>query len=90
PFDSPKHLLPRVKAPILLIWGQDDPAVPSFLADKFKRWNPDISLIKLPGIGHCAHDELPQWVSALLSEWAASLEVGSVRSRTRVPVGIAS
>lgn len=89
-FDSPKHLLPQVQAPILLIWGQDDPAVPSFLADKFKQWQPDISLIKLPGIGHCAHDELPQWVSALLSEWAASLEVGSVAPQTRVPAAIAN
>jgi pimeloyl-ACP methyl ester carboxylesterase len=75
-FESPKYLLPQVRSPILLIWGKDDPAVPSFLADKFKQWQPALELIKLPGIGHCAHDELPEWVSALIGEWAASLEQG--------------
>ncbi|MEM6445651.1 MAG: alpha/beta fold hydrolase [Cyanobacteria bacterium P01_D01_bin.123] len=89
-FDSPKNLLPGVRSPILVIWGQDDPAVPSFLADKFKQWQPDLSLIKLPGIGHCAHDELPQWVSALLSEWAASLEASSMAARSLGAPAIAS
>lgn len=74
-FGSPKHLLPKIKTPILLIWGKEDPAVPSFLADKFKQWQPKITLVKLPGVGHCAHDELPTWVNALISEWAAGLEV---------------
>lgn len=73
-FESPKRVLPRLRLPILLIWGQQDPAVPSFLADQFKKWQPTLTLIKLPGIGHCAHDELPGWVNALIGEWAASLE----------------
>ncbi|ABC98677.1 alpha/beta hydrolase [Synechococcus sp. 63AY4M2] len=73
-FDSPKRLLPTLKMPILLLWGQEDPAVPSFLADQFKRWQPALTLVKLPGVGHCAHDELPHWVNTLISEWAASLE----------------
>ncbi|MDX2271258.1 MAG: alpha/beta fold hydrolase [Cyanobacteriota bacterium] len=75
PFGNPKHLLPHIKTPILLIWGREDPAVPSFLADQFKRWQPRLTLIKLPGVGHCAHDELPGWVNALISEWSAGLEV---------------
>jgi haloalkane dehalogenase len=74
-FGNPKHVLPQIQVPILLIWGKEDPAVPSFLADQFQRWNPQIMLVKLPGIGHCAHDELPLWVNTLISEWAASLEV---------------
>ncbi|WP_017327955.1 alpha/beta fold hydrolase [Synechococcus sp. PCC 7336] len=77
-FESPRLLLPQIEVPILVIWGQEDPAVPSFFADKFKQWKPSIQLIKLPGIGHCAHDELPQWVSTLISEWAAATELGSV------------
>ena len=74
-FESPRLLLPRVRVPILIVWGKDDPAVPSFFADKFVQWNPACKLVKLPGIGHCAHDELPQWVSALISEWATGLEI---------------
>ncbi len=31
-------------------------------------------MVKLPGVGHCAHDELPHWVNTLIGEWAASLE----------------
>ena len=73
-FESPRLLLPQIRVPILVIWGQDDPAVPSFFADKFKQWQPAIELVKLPDIGHCAHDELPQWVNALLGEWASTCE----------------
>ena len=75
-FESPRLLLPRVRVPILILWGKDDPAIPSFFADKFVQWNPACKLVKLSGIGHCAHDELPQWVSALISEWATGLEMG--------------
>lgn len=74
PFAAPKRLLPHMHTPILVIWGQEDPAVPSFLADRFKQWQPQLTLIKLPGVGHCAHDELPQWVNALIGEWVAHLE----------------
>ncbi len=73
-FSSPKRVLPEFKAPILLLWGKEDPAVPSFLADKFKAWQPSIDLVKIPGVGHCAHDEVPFWVNTLLLEWVASLE----------------
>jgi pimeloyl-ACP methyl ester carboxylesterase len=72
-FTSPRLLLPTIQQPILLLWGQDDPAVPSFLADKFQEWQPRLTLVKLPGIGHCAHDELPGWVNTLMQEWIASL-----------------
>ncbi|GAB4218153.1 MAG: alpha/beta fold hydrolase [Synechococcales cyanobacterium] len=73
PFTSPRLLLPSIERPILVLWGQDDPAVPSFLADKFKEWQPRLTLVKLPGVGHCAHDELPDWVNTLMREWIASL-----------------
>jgi haloalkane dehalogenase len=80
-FDGPQRLLPRVQAPILLLWGREDPAVPSFLADKFKAWQPQLQLVKLPGVGHCAHDELPLWVNTLILEWAADLELLPRRRR---------
>lgn len=79
-FTSPRLLLPTIHKPILLLWGQEDPAVPSFLADKFKEWQPRLTLVKLPGIGHCAHDELPTWVNTLLKEWIASLPLCPVPS----------
>lgn len=75
PFESPKHVLPGLKTPLLVIWGKEDPAVPSFLGDRFKQWQPNLILVKLPGVGHCAHDELPAWVNILISEWSASLEI---------------
>ncbi|MEM9535157.1 MAG: alpha/beta fold hydrolase [Cyanobacteria bacterium P01_E01_bin.45] len=75
-FESPRLLLPKIQVPILILWGKDDPAVPSFFADKFVQWNPACQLVKLPGIGHCAHDELPRWVTALIAEWATGLETG--------------
>lgn len=74
PFTSPKILLPQIQQPILVVWGREDPAVPSFVAKQFQQWQPRLKLILLPGVGHCAHDELPLWVSTLIGEWATSHE----------------
>ncbi len=81
PFSSPKELLPQIQQPILVVWGQDDPAVPSFLGKQFLRWQPRLKLILLPGVGHCAHDELPLWVSTLIGEWITAQEQPLVRCR---------
>ncbi len=72
-FRNPRRILPELTLPILVIWGKEDPAVPSFLGDRFKQWQPRIQLVKLARVGHCAHDELPIWVNALIQEWAASV-----------------
>lgn len=47
-----KHVMPSIKAPTLLIWGEDDTATPLSDAIRMKRLIPDAGLVSFPGCGH--------------------------------------
>ncbi|MDE6741145.1 MAG: alpha/beta hydrolase [Muribaculaceae bacterium] len=47
-----KHIMPAIKAPTLLIWGEDDTATPLADAETMKRLIPDAGLVSFPGCGH--------------------------------------
>lgn len=47
-----KHVMPSIKAPTLLIWGEDDTATPLSDAITMKRLIPDSGLVSFPGCGH--------------------------------------
>ena len=66
---SAKEILPQLKLPMLLIWGQQDRMVPINLAATFVELNPQIELIELEGVGHCPHDENPAQFNQILLNW---------------------
>lgn len=47
-----KHVMPSIKAPTLLVWGEDDTATPLSDAITMKRLIPDAGLVSFPGCGH--------------------------------------
>lgn len=47
-----KGVMPSIKAPTLLIWGEDDRATPLSDAETMKRLIPDAGLVSFPGCGH--------------------------------------
>lgn len=47
-----KHVMPSIKSPTLLVWGEDDPATPLSDAQKMVDLIPDAGLVALPGCGH--------------------------------------
>ncbi|MDE5840711.1 MAG: alpha/beta hydrolase [Muribaculaceae bacterium] len=47
-----KYVMPSIKAPTLLIWGEDDTATPLSDAVTMKRLIPDSGLVSFPGCGH--------------------------------------
>lgn len=47
-----KHVMPSIKAPVLLVWGEDDTATPLSDARTMKRLIPDAGLVSFPGCGH--------------------------------------
>lgn len=66
---SVKAMLPTLKIPVLLIWGEQDRMVPSVFADRFTKYNSQVQLLKLENAGHCPHDECPEQVNQAVLEW---------------------
>lgn len=55
-----EHLLGRVKAPTLLVWGTEDDAVPVRHAHTMESLIPDSGLVLFEGAGHFAYLDEPQ------------------------------
>lgn len=70
-----KALLPEVKVPMLLIWGQQDRMVPPALARQFVKYNPNLQLLSIENAGHCPHDECPEQVNPEILNWMEYLDL---------------
>ncbi len=64
-----RRFFPRMKLPMLLIWGHLDRIIPRSNIESLARLNPRLQFVELPAAGHCAHDELPAEVNQLLINW---------------------
>ncbi len=69
-----KLLLPKLKIPMLLVWGSQDRVVPPRVgkinvAQKFASFNPQIDLVELERAGHCPHDECPDRFNRIILDW---------------------
>jgi magnesium chelatase accessory protein len=60
--------LPSLPAPLTLIVGEMDLAVPPNVADEVIAKVPHARKIALPGLGHLAHEEAPGQVAALICD----------------------
>uniref|UniRef100_J3M794 AB hydrolase-1 domain-containing protein n=1 Tax=Oryza brachyantha TaxID=4533 RepID=J3M794_ORYBR len=78
PGPSPIALMPAVRAPVLVLWGDRDPFTPidgpvgryfSALPGDL----PNVTLHMLEGVGHCPHDDRPDLVHAKLLPWLHGL-----------------
>jgi len=81
PGPAPEELLPKVKRPLLVLWGEKDPWTPISAGRIFQEYGsvdgvPPIQFISIPNTGHCPHDEQPEVVNPLILEWLAKLEDG--------------
>ena len=59
--------------PMLMIWGEKDQFVPPKIAKKFVEFNPALTLVYLPNVGHCPHDECPDVVNTRVLDWLKDL-----------------
>ena len=75
PGPTPAQLLPKVRHPLLVIWGADDPWTPITGAKIFQDSSDSqpIQIAPIPNAGHCPHDELPEVVNPLILNWLAEL-----------------
>ena len=65
--EEPFHL-ERIRAPVLLVWGDRDRMVPHRGSRKVMEALPDTSYELLHGVGHCPQVEAPDRVVTLLSQ----------------------
>lgn len=64
-----KHVMPDIKAPTLLIWGENDTATPLSDAKTMERLIPDAGLASFPGCGHYSFLDNPAGFKAVLKEF---------------------
>lgn len=57
--EDPAGLLPRITAPVLLLWGEEDRMIPASHAADYVRFLPEAQVVRLPGLGHVPHEEDP-------------------------------
>ncbi|CAI5524276.1 unnamed protein product [Closterium sp. Naga37s-1] len=78
PGPRPEHLLPRMEAPLLLLWGEQDPFTPldgpmGRFFSHLPQHRPLTTMVTLPLCGHCPHDDQPVAVQQALLPWLAQL-----------------
>jgi len=72
PGPTPSQLLPKVKHPLLVIWGADDPWTPISGAKIFQQASENgqpVQIAPIPNAGHCPHDECPEEVNQAILGW---------------------
>jgi pimeloyl-ACP methyl ester carboxylesterase len=69
-------LLAKLRAPLLLLWGEGDPWMKARArSDQFRAHYPQLQEVFLQA-GHCPHDEVPEQVNARMRDWVLqNLEV---------------
>ncbi|HBC22298.1 MAG TPA: alpha/beta hydrolase [Porphyromonadaceae bacterium] len=64
-----KHVMPDIKAPTLLIWGENDTATPLSDARTMERLIPDAGLVSFPGCGHYSFLDNQRGFRAVIKEF---------------------
>ena len=83
PGPRPEQLIPRVQAPVLLLWGDADPFTPSdgpvgkWFQNLAVSTGKNVKFVHLDGVGHCPMDEAPEDCHAALAPWLDSLSSSS-------------
>lgn len=63
------HLIPAIKQPALLIWGENDDATPLSDAKRMQELLPDGGLVIVKGAGHYCYLEQPSFVYRVLDSF---------------------
>ncbi len=76
---DPRPWLARIRAPTLLLWGEQDRMIPFSNARDYLQAIPQATLVALPGVGHLPQEEIPQRSAAALRQF---LQSGSAATQT--------
>lgn len=76
PGPTPAQLLPKVKCPLLVIWGEADPWTPingAKIYQDLSATGQPVQVKPIANAGHCPHDEAPDKVNPLIIDWLAEI-----------------
>lgn len=62
-------VMPPLMMPVLVIWASDDLALPVCNLDGMERIGPDVTIHRVPGVGHFVPWEAPEQVNDLIRAW---------------------
>lgn len=80
PGPRPTELLPRIKQPLLLLWGEDDPWAALRTAKVYRDLSadpnaePKVTFEIIAKTGHCPHDERPEIINPMIINWLKDLQ----------------
>lgn len=63
----------RIKAPVWVCWGKEDPWTPEKRVDSLERFGEVERIEAFEKVGHCPHDEAPEVFNELMLEFAAKV-----------------
>ncbi|MEO0926167.1 MAG: alpha/beta fold hydrolase [Cyanobacteria bacterium J06629_2] len=67
-------LLSKMQCPLLLLWGEKDPWINAREKGvQFRQYYPQVTEHYLQA-GHCPHDEVPDEVNALITDWVLTID----------------
>ena len=69
PGPTPESYLARIDCPVLALWGEADPWTVVAMGEAFGKHAKHYKLERLPGAGHCPHDEAPELVHEIMLPW---------------------
>ncbi len=69
--------LPKLATPLVVVCGEADRTIPPADQVRFAGMVPGATLIRLPGLGHLAHEEQPEQVAAILADAAPAHRLAS-------------
>ena len=65
----------RLQAAVQICFGEADPWTPPARVRALERFRSVRSVVGLPGVGHCPHDEAPELVNPMIVDFVRSLNV---------------
>lgn len=79
PGPTPESYLAKINCPVLALWGEADPWTVIAMGEAFGKHAKQYRLERLPGAGHCPHDDTPELVHEIMLPWLT--EVFNVTSK---------
>jgi pimeloyl-ACP methyl ester carboxylesterase len=68
-----------IEAPVLVIWGEQDPYLGRELAEPDRRWVPNLRMERVPDAGHWLQIDRPEIVNPLLLDFLRPVEMRGSR-----------